>query len=179
MGLSTKRRSILRPRRLRVMTGSEARFSHACAAIAAAVHGGQNVLLIDAGNACNVYWLSRIARWMGLRPDDILSHVFLARAFTCYQTTTLLEKLPELIKEHKADSVVVVGLLDTYFDEQVPLERAVELLRQSLKALEVARKSGKAVVVIQRKDARYSGPRLAFFKQLYQQADGELLVIDE
>jgi len=131
------------------MTGPEARFTHVCAAIAHAVHQGQRVLIIDAGNACNVYWLSRIARWMGLNPDTILSQVFLARAFTCFQTASLVRKAPELARRHNADSVVIVGLLETFFDEQVPLERAVGFIYANRsRHWKSLRKSGKAVVVI-------------------------------
>jgi hypothetical protein len=85
------------------------------------------VRLVDAGNCFDGYGLARQLRLQTPRWQQALERVSVARAFTCYQVETLLS-------ETVADTapVLVLNLLDTFYDENVRLPERQRLLRVSL-----------------------------------------------
>ncbi len=85
------------------------------------------VRLVDAGNCFDGYGLARQLRQHTPLWQPALERVSVARAFTCYQVETLLS-------ETVADPapVLVLNLLDTFFDENVKLPERLRLLEVSL-----------------------------------------------
>jgi hypothetical protein len=86
--------------------------------------------VLDGGNSLDVYAIARIARQHAARPETVLQRVYIARAFTCYQMSSLLVEhcdypLPTL----------VLDLLTTFYDENVRLEERLRLLELGLTAL--------------------------------------------
>jgi hypothetical protein len=90
----------------------------------------KRVRLVDAGNCFDGYGLARQLRQRTSSWQAALDRVSVARAFTCYQVETLLT-------ESVADfsSVLVLNLLDTFYDENVKLSERVRLLEVSLSEL--------------------------------------------
>jgi hypothetical protein len=88
------------------------------------------VRLVDAGNCFDGYGLARQLRRQTSYWQPALDRVSVARAFTCYQVETLLT-------ESVADfsPVLVLNLLDTFYDENVKLPERVRLLEASLAEL--------------------------------------------
>ena len=88
------------------------------------------VRLVDAGNCFDGYGLARQLRQRTSSWQAALDRVSVARAFTCYQVETLLT-------ESVADfsPVLVLNLLDTFYDENVKLSERVRLLEVSLSEL--------------------------------------------
>jgi hypothetical protein len=80
-----------------------------------ALRGALRVL--DGGNRFNAYHVARLLR--SLKDEDpaaALARIQVARAFTCYQMTALLEQtLPQ------GAPTLVIDLLDTFYDESAPL----------------------------------------------------------
>jgi len=67
---------------------------------------GSNVVFIDGGNTFRIYNLARLAQLHQLNPTETLKRVFISRAFTAYQLTSLImEKLEENIKKCNAKLV--------------------------------------------------------------------------
>jgi hypothetical protein len=85
------------------------------------------VRLVDAGNCFDGYGLARQLRQQTSSWQAALERVSVARAFTCYQVETLLS-------ESVADvsPVLVLNLLDTFYDENVKLTERLRLLETSL-----------------------------------------------
>jgi hypothetical protein len=85
------------------------------------------VRLLDAGNCFDGYGLARQLRQQTSYWQPALERVSVARAFTCYQVETLLS-------ESVADfsPILVLNLLDTFYDENVKLAERVRLLEVSL-----------------------------------------------
>ena len=105
-----------RPLRRQVMTGLTARLAQQGA-----------VRLLDGGNSFDGYGLARLLHQQSSHWRAALERVSVARAFTCYQMTTLLAQtkscpLPTL----------VLDLLDTFSDENTPLSDRRRLLQQCL-----------------------------------------------
>jgi len=88
------------------------------------------VCLVDAGNCFDGYGLARQLRQQTPRWQEALERVSVARAFTCYQVETLLS---ETVADFSP--VLVLNLLDTFYDENVNLTERLRLLNVSLAEL--------------------------------------------
>ncbi len=85
------------------------------------------VRLVDAGNCFDGYGLARQLRQQTSDWQQALERVSVARAFTCYQVETLLS---ESVSD--TSPVLVLNLLDTFYDENVKLAERLRLLEVSL-----------------------------------------------
>jgi hypothetical protein len=95
-----------------------------------ALHGPLRV--IDAGNRFNAYRVAlTIRRLTAGDPAPWLRRIAIARAFTCHQVAALLEQTPT----QPAVPVLVIDLLDTFYDESAPLPERRRLLRTCLSHL--------------------------------------------
>jgi len=83
--------------------------------------------VLDGGNRFNAYTVARAAR--GRR--DILEHITVSRAFTCYQVLSLLESTLST-----QAPFVVLDLLNTFYDESVQIGERKRLLRSCIAHLE-------------------------------------------
>lgn len=73
---------------------------------------------------------------LGVPPGNVLSRFFISRGFTCYQVENLIvSKLPDLMKQKRPGVLIVTGLLETFYDSDVPVKKATSLLRSSVRAL--------------------------------------------
>jgi len=88
------------------------------------------VRLVDAGNCFDGYGLARQLRQQTSYWQAALERVSVARAFTCYQVETLLT---ESVSDFSP--VLVLNLLDTFYDENVRLPERLRLLDVSLAEL--------------------------------------------
>jgi hypothetical protein len=80
----------------------------------------QSVVVLDGGMLFNVHGVVMAAHGQ----TRILNHIRFARAFTCYQMATLLERTPA-----EDACVVVLDLLSTFQDENVPVGERMCLLK--------------------------------------------------
>jgi hypothetical protein len=85
------------------------------------------VRLVDAGNCFDGYGLARQLRQQTSYWQQALERVSVARAFTCYQVETLLS---DSVSDFSP--VLVLNLLDTFYDENVKLAERLRLLEVSL-----------------------------------------------
>ncbi len=120
---------------------------------------GHRVWVLDGANSFDAYFVARLARRWNYAPETLLSRIRLSRAFTCYQMAELAtRKLPVAIGQSalavtpasspfgspkdsaKSAAVFCLGLLETFYDEDVPLTDAGRLLKSVVAILgELAR----------------------------------------
>ena len=106
----------------------------------------KRVLYICGDNRFDPYAITRLAKSMGLTPDDALSSIHIARAFTAYQ---LVELVAELAPDVSNDFIVISGLCSSFFDEDVPYVDAARLFYRVLwRVVELAH-NGNAMLLIQ------------------------------
>jgi hypothetical protein len=92
---------------------------------------GNNVVFIDGGNTFRLYNIARLAQLHQLNPTETLEHVFISRAFTAYQLTSLImEKLEDTIKKYDAKLVVISDIAGFFLDSDVPQEEAQRIYSQ-------------------------------------------------
>ena len=136
---------------------------------------GKQVLCLDGANRFDPLLIARLARRGGLARQrgngvaEFNRRIRVARAFTCFQLTELLVRVPRLLEKFAADALVVTALPDLYFDEDVRERDAGVAFRHALDALRALRPLPLGVAVFS--DAtRRGGPRRAMFTQLAAQA---------
>jgi len=84
-------------------------------------------IFIDGGNLFDPYYISLSARSLGLEPEKTLRNIWVSRAFTSYQMTSLLtEKLPEILDVEGSRLVVISDVAAPYCDPEVELFEATK-----------------------------------------------------
>jgi hypothetical protein len=72
-------------------------------------------VFIDGGNSFNPYLLAKIARECNLDHATILEKIYVSRAFTAYQLSSLiLEKLDGFLKSKKAKLLIISDIANLY-----------------------------------------------------------------
>jgi hypothetical protein len=90
-----------------------------------------SVVFVDGGNTFRLYRVSRLARLHHLRPRDVLRRIFISRAFTMHQMTSLiLDGLEEATERYGARLVVISDFQGLYLDKDIPVEESREVFSQ-------------------------------------------------
>ena len=99
--------------------------------------GGKRVLLLDGANSADPRLLARLARERAVPFEQFNRQVEIARAFTCFQLTELIARVPRFLESFPAEVLIVTALPELYFDEdvrdwdaRVAFEQALENLRR-------------------------------------------------
>jgi len=100
---------------------------------------GKRVLCLDGANRFDPLLIARLARQRGIAPAEFNRSIRVARAFTCFQLTELLVRVPRLLEKFAADALVVTALPDLYFDQDVRERDACVTFRHALNALAALR----------------------------------------
>src|SRR6202790_2800004 len=130
---------------------------------------GKQVLCLDGANRFDPLLIARLARQRGIAAAEFNRRIRVARAFTCFQLTELLVRVPRFIEKFAADALIVTALPDLYFDEDVRERDAAVAFRHALDALRALAPLPMGVAVFS--DATSSEtPRRAMFTQLVGQA---------
>ena len=87
--------------------------------------------VLDGGNRFPAYHLIRLICNRSPDPSIALQHTFVRRAFTCYQMLALLEGTPALPQPY-----ILLDLLATFYDEQIPIPEVRRLLDGCLHEVE-------------------------------------------
>src|ERR1700747_582938 len=79
----------------------------------------KQILYLDGANQISPLLLAHFARERGVDPSSMNSLIRVARAFTCFQLTELVRRVPKTLERFSADVLIVTALPDLYFDEDV------------------------------------------------------------
>ena len=132
-----------------------------------AILQGKQVMCLDGGNRFDPLLIARFARQRNLDSSEFGQHIRIARAFTCFQLTELLVRLPCLLKTFPAQLVIVTAFPDLYFDEDVREREATTSFQRGLRAL----KAAEAPVAIFSDATSFKSSRRVMFQTLIAQAD--------
>jgi len=130
---------------------------------------GQRVLYLDGANRIDPLLIARFARQRGRAAADFNRLIRISRAFTCFQLTELIERVPRFLQKFPADIVMVTALPDLYFDEDVRDPQARASFQQALEALARLARQPLAVAVFSDATSFRTG-RKDYFQQLTAQA---------
>jgi hypothetical protein len=95
----------------------------------------KQILYLDGANQISPLLLARFARERGVEPSRVNSLIRVARAFTCFQLTELVRRVPKTLERFSADVLIVTALPDLYFDEDVRDREARASFEHALEGL--------------------------------------------
>jgi hypothetical protein len=164
-------------------------------ALARPLLSGEAVVAVDGGNRFDPYEVARAERALGGSGREALSRLLVSRAFTCHQLEALLaRRLPDTLARSHARVALVLGLPETFADEDVPYVEACRVFQACLSALRRLSREGTRVVVAgeggpprqpeflassgAERDALSPVTRAGFFRYLARTSD-PLLVLGE
>jgi hypothetical protein len=92
---------------------------------------GTDVVFVDGGNTFRLYQISHIAQLHQLDPKQVLNHIYISRAFTAYQMTSIIfERLKETIDKYNAKFVVISDITGLYLDKDILPEESKRVFSQ-------------------------------------------------
>jgi hypothetical protein len=131
---------------------------------------GKRVLYLDGANQISPLLIARFARERGLKPSEFNGLIRVARAFTCFQLTELIRRVPRLLSACHADVLMVTALPDLFFDEDVRDREARASFEHALEGLRELAPLRLSIAVFS--DATsFKTKRHDFFGKLRSQAD--------
>jgi hypothetical protein len=101
------------------------------------------VTILDGGNCFPAYRLIRSIRGRTADLNVVMKRVFVRRAFTCFQMQSLLDGTPSF-----AQPYIVLDLLVSFYDEQVPEREVRRLLDACLRDVERLAESAPVLVTV-------------------------------
>jgi hypothetical protein len=130
----------------------------------------KQILYLDGANQISPLLLARFARERGVDPSSVNSLIRVARAFTCFQLTELVRRVPKTLERFSADVLIVTALPDLYFDEDVRDREARASFEHALEGLRNVAPLYLSIAVFS--DATsFKTKRRDFFQRLRAQAD--------
>jgi hypothetical protein len=125
-----------------------------------------DVLFVDGGNSFRLYDVSAFAQSCELDPREVLGRIFVSRAFTAYQLSSLVfEQLQGAVERFESKFVVLSDLAQLFLDRDVPQREAQEVFLQLTSYLaEFAEKN--RVIVVASYRPRFWSKRSRFFKEV-------------
>ena len=130
----------------------------------------QRVLYLDGANRIDPLLIARLAKQHGREAATFNRLIRVSRAFTCFQLTELIERVPRFLERFPASVVIVTALPDLYFDEDVRDREARASFQRALEGLVGLAQQAISVAVFS--DATsFQTSRRDCFQQLIQQAN--------
>src|SRR5580692_1930898 len=130
----------------------------------------KQILYLDGANQISPLLLARFARERAVDPSSVNTLIRVSRAFTCFQLTELVRRVPKTLEKCPADVLIVTALPDLYFDEGVQDRPARASFEHALEGLQQLAPLQLPIAVFS--DATsFKTRRHDFFKKLRNQAD--------
>jgi len=137
-----------------------------------AVMEGQDVVFLDGGNSVDPHGMVALGKRAGLRREEILPRVHVARAFTCHQMATLiLDMMDRKIEETNAGLLVLACLPEMFLDEDVDVGEAHQLFQRSLRAIRRTVREREVIGLATNAGLAKLQRRRSLRRQLYESAD--------
>jgi hypothetical protein len=116
-----------------------------------AERGGLNspVIWLDGGNTFDIYTVAELSDNLGLNPEQVLKSIYLSRAFTCYQMSSLvLERLWDAVERFRSRFVVISDLPYLYLESDIPRREAAKAFAPVVEELRTSPKRKDVLILI-------------------------------
>jgi len=109
---------------------------------------GTNVVFVDGGNTFRLYQVSRIAQIHQLNPRQVLKRIYISRAFTAHQLTSIaFGRLKDSADRFKAKLVVISDIAGLYLDKDVQTEEAKRVFSQLVAYLSTFAEENQLIII--------------------------------
>ncbi|MDE3179856.1 MAG: hypothetical protein KGM47_09365 [Acidobacteriota bacterium] len=99
------------------------------------VLSGKRVLFLDGANCADPRLMARLARQRNIPFAEFSRRLQIARAFTCFQFTELIARVPQFISGFRAEVLIVTAFPELYFDQDIRDWDARAAFEQALRHL--------------------------------------------
>lgn len=131
------------PGKLFLLYGDPIVFRFSLSLASHALLGGASIAVVDGCNRFDAHSIARFAREHTVDPDMLLNRIYISRGFTCYQMEAAINRrLMPFLQRMNARTALIFGLLDTFYDEQAPLQEVRQILRRILTTLHEMKSRG-------------------------------------
>jgi hypothetical protein len=120
---------------------------------------GKRILFLDGANCADPRLMARLAERRGMPFAQFNQQIMLARAFTCFQLTELISRVPQFLAEFPAQVLMVTAFPELYFDEDVRQADAHAAFQRALGHL---RRWGQNEIRNSKLETRAPGPNFEF-----------------
>jgi hypothetical protein len=136
------------------------------------VRDGASLALIDGANRFDVHAITAQAQRWQMPPQGLLERIFISRGFTCYQMeAAITERLPAFLARRSVRTAVILGLLDSFYDEQIKFQIAREMLQHIIAACHAMKTDGISLLLACKEWDVRPKERNQFLHMLRQGAD--------
>jgi len=135
----------------------------------------KRVLYLDGANQIRPLLIAGFARQRGLAPSVFNRLVRISRAFTCFQLMELIARVPKFLTSFSANIVIVTGMPDLFFDEDVRESQARASFEHALEGFGTIVSLPICIAVFSNATS-FKTPRMGFFEKLCKQSDQVLKV---
>jgi hypothetical protein len=130
------------------------------------------VWVIDGGNRFDALWLAEYIARAGQAPEPVLTRIHISRAFTCHQMAERILSLPAPGPgAGDAAPLVILHLLDTFYDENVPITEARRLLGALWPVLRRRSVSAPVALTLHPPRSERVADRACFYSEILRRAD--------
>jgi hypothetical protein len=107
-----------------------------------------NVVFVDGGNSFRLYHIARLAQIHQLDPEQALDRIYISRAFTAYQLTSLvIERVQEAVERFQAKLVLISDIAGLFLNKDVPDEEARSVFGQVITYLSSFARKNQIILV--------------------------------
>jgi hypothetical protein len=93
---------------------------------------GKRILFLDGANCADPRLMARLAERRGMPFAQFNQQIMMARAFTCFQLTELISRVPLFLTEFPAQVLIITAFPELYFDEDIRHADASAAFQQAL-----------------------------------------------
>lgn len=141
---------------------------------------GKSIAIVDGCCRFDVQTISNFARQRRINPEILLKRIFISRGFTSYQMEAAINNRLELfLKKINSNTVLIFGLLDTFYDEQVPFYQVKNMLQRIVVHLNRMKEKGISILLASEERKVLPKERNQFFDILKQNADTIYQLLEE
>ena len=106
------------------------------------------VAVVDGANRYDAYGLARLTGIDGMNPIDALNRVFVSRIFTAFQADgVIMRGVEPFLNESNARVLIVLGLLHTFYDDQISVREAERSLARISEKFDSFKKRGISILL--------------------------------
>jgi len=109
----------------------------------------ESVVLVDGANIIDLPLILKLTDGQKVNRRQLLDHLHLSRAFTVHQLEAVIgEKLESALQKYQSRLCFISGLLDTFYDEEVPVWEATRILRKTTEKLHALASQGYRLILL-------------------------------
>ena len=139
------------PRTVNFLHGGQGVYHTAMLAAAEYLRRKERVLIVDAANVTDPFFLAGLFKLADQEPEELLAYGSISRCYTFYQVdVTVTEGVPEFLRRCGASALFVFGLLDLIDDDQVPTADLIDMLQRMTATLKEVAAQGVPVLLASR-----------------------------